>query len=349
MEIAFDAPEGCSGAEVFFGSLRSRTNRVRRASGTEPRTTLQVRLTRQPGRVLGELRIVDDRGGTDSRKVQGAGCEEVVQALSLTAALALDPAALLTTPPAEPVAGSGGPAGAATAAAASTSATAGATAAGTGTPGTPSASPAATPDATRAEAAVKRTEPEKAEPDEAERQEEVAPRPVPALELGLGPVALALLSESWGAGGAIVARKTLGGEGILRPTLGLAALYVRNDVGWSPDAALASLAALGATACPARFTASILTIEPCALVLGGWLSVTGRQLTYTSTADRFWLSAGATLRIAAFLGAGLSLALEGGASLVLLERRFYVTVPGNVVAETPTFSPVVGLGLTYGL
>jgi hypothetical protein len=47
------------------------------------------------------------------------------------------------------------------------------------------------------------------------------------------------------------------------------------------------------------------------------------------------------------LGRGFSLELEGGISVTLLERRFFASAPDNVVAETPGFSPTVGVALTY--
>ena len=86
-----------------------------------------------------------------------------------------------------------------------------------------------------------------------------------------------------------------------------------------------------------------------ALVLAGGLSASGLQVNYPRTVDRPWLSAGGTLRTAAYLGHGLSLELEAGVSASLLKRRCYATTPSNVVAETPRVSPVVGLGLTFGL
>jgi hypothetical protein len=312
VEVQLDGPEGCSGADAFMVSVRSRTRRVRRAEADELRTTLQVRLSRVHGQVLGELRMIDDRGGTDTRKVQGATCDEVVQALSLTAALALDPTSIISasTPTEQDTTG--------------LSAKPAETAA---PPSRPLSGPSVGP-----------------EPPSAPTS-----RPVPSFELGVGAIGLEVLSGSFSPGIAVGARKNLGKSGVFRPALGIALTYVRNDVLQSPDNAQVALAGMGATVCPLRGTVSVVTLQPCALLLGGWLSAAGRQLTHVGTVDRYWLSAGLTARMAAFLGHGISLELEGGATMPLVKRRFFATVPSNVVAETPTLSPVVGIALTYGL
>jgi len=315
IEIQLEGPDGCPGADAFFGFVRSRTARVRRADANEPHTILQVRLGRVHGSVVGELRLVDDRGGTDTRKMQGVSCDDVVQALSLTAALALDPTALLTVP----------------------SATTGAS------PEAPGASP--NPD----EAKRPRQEPEPELATTVAAPSGPALHPIPSYEFAAGPVALAVLAGSMSPGIAVAARKTFGKDGAVTPTLGLALGYVRNDVLQSPQDAQVALALAGASLCPVRLVASILTVQPCALLLGGWLAASGHQLTVVSTVDRLWLSAGGTLRAAALLGHGWSLELEGGISAPLLKRRFYVTTPDTIVGETPGISPIVGIGLAYRL
>ena len=315
VQVEFDAPAGCSDVDSFFSSLRSRTDQVRQADGGEPHTTLQVRLSRTRGRILGELRVVDERGGTDTRKVQGASCDDVVQALSLTAALAIDPSALLSAPAITSVPE---PASAALPAVAPTAAPA------TDRPGTDAPRPA-------------------------DSLAQRATTPVPSVEIGVGPVGAALLSASFSPGVTFFARKILAGDGAFRPTLGIAIAHIRNDVLSSPGVVQVSLTDLAGTVCPLRWSASGVTLQPCVLAVMGWLTASGLQVTHTNSVDRLWLSAGGVLRAAAFLGRGLSLELEAGISAPFFKRRFFATIPSNVVAETPAISPVVGLGLTYGL
>jgi hypothetical protein len=265
---------------------------------------------------VGELRIIDKAGETDTRKVQGATCDEVVQALSLTAALAFDPSALfcVSQPSSEAV-----PAAPAQ-------------------PTTPAPQTALVP-------------PAKKEPAPATALSAEPPMPtahvVPEVEMAVGLVGLSVLAGTFNPGIAVSARKTFARSQSFRPTLGLSLAYVRNDVVQSPRDAKAALAVVGATVCPLRWSPSIFTVQPCALVLGGWLSASGIGLGRVDTANRSWLSAGLTIRAAAFLGHGFSIGLEGGIHLPVLKRRFFATTPNNVVAETPGVSPIVGLDLTY--
>jgi len=97
IRIVFDAPADCSTGEAFYQGVRSRTDRVRRAETGETGTELGVRVTKTSGKVHGELNLTGEHGESDRRVVDGETCDEVVEALSLTAALALDPTARLST------------------------------------------------------------------------------------------------------------------------------------------------------------------------------------------------------------------------------------------------------------
>jgi hypothetical protein len=316
IEVQFDGPQGCSSAEAFWIGLRARTARVRRPAAEEPRAVVQVRLSRTPSKVVGELRIINDHGETDNRKVQGATCDEVVQALSLTAALAFDPNALLSVPQ-------------------------------------PSFEAAAAEDAQPPDAGSQTVvvPPVKQEPAPALIPATEAPtreaRAVPDVEMGAGLVGLTVLSGSFSPGIAVSVRKNLGRNPSFRPTLGLGLEYLRNDAVQSPRDAQAALAVVAASACPLRWSPSVFTVQPCALVLGGWLSASGIGLNHVNSASRAWLSAGLTIRAAALLGRGFSIGVEGGIDLPVLKRRFYASAPDNVVTETPSASPIVGLELIY--
>jgi hypothetical protein len=103
IRIVFDAPPDCSTIEAFYQGVRSRTDRVRRAETGETGTELGVRVTKTAGKVHGELNLTGEHGESDRRVVDGETCDEVVEALSLTAALALDPTARVSRAAAPPV------------------------------------------------------------------------------------------------------------------------------------------------------------------------------------------------------------------------------------------------------
>lgn len=327
VEVQFEGPSACSEATAFFASLRSRTTHVRVAEGDEPRTTLRVRLARDRTQVVGELRIIDDSGATDMRRVRGANCDDVVQALSLTAALALDPTAVLSVSPEE----------------------ADANAVPSGHAADSDSAPPPVTDKTPV--VEKKPEPVAEEPQKIVVVEETPtpPRPTPSFELDAKLLGLLLLSGEFSPGLALEARKSLGHGKVFRPAFGLAFVYARNDLLRPPSEAAATMLAGAASACPVRLRAGFFTAQPCAALWTGLLRVAGRQLTRENQVSHLWLSAGLTLRLLATLGHGLSLHVEGGFQSPLIRRRYFVTIPSNVIAETPTISPVVGLGLTYGI
>ena len=254
---------------------------------------------------------MDARGGTDTRRVQGANCDDVAQALSLAAAVALDPSVLLPATVTLPA---------------------------------PATTAPANPLPTIAPTVVEPVDVRKPADSTSSR----AFQSDPHFQLGTASVGSVLLSSGISPGMAVFGRWTPAGSGRFRPTVGLAVTYLRNDVLQSPGAAQASLAGLVVTLCGLGWGASIMTMKPCGLVMAGLLSVSGQQAVRTSSVDLLWLSVGAVARTAVRLGRGFSLDLEVGVSAPFLRREFYTTLPSHVVEKTPTLSPMAGLGLNYG-
>ncbi|WP_437323533.1 hypothetical protein [Sorangium sp. So ce381] len=98
IRIDFDAPADCATADQFYQGIRARSDRVRLAADGENGWGVRVRLSRGGAGVHGELRVVHAGGETDTRIVDATSCDVVVQALSLTASLALDEVAEVTAP-----------------------------------------------------------------------------------------------------------------------------------------------------------------------------------------------------------------------------------------------------------
>ncbi len=102
IRITFAAPPGCPDEQAFTGELRARTARARLAWPGEPARTFRVTITRHAGQTLGNLTIEEAGGGSAVREVTGRTCPEVVSALALVMALAIDPHALTTVHPPSP-------------------------------------------------------------------------------------------------------------------------------------------------------------------------------------------------------------------------------------------------------
>jgi hypothetical protein len=301
--IEVEAPVDCAGGAEFYERIAARTHRVRPAAPAEPALRFRVRLREVPGGVRGELYMLGEQGETDRREVDGATCDEVVEALSLTAALAIDPEAGL-------VAGDA------------------AAAAETGPKDAPRRS---TPPAVPAEP------PRESAPEESQSF---------GLELGGELAAGEVVSPFVALGAGVFARLFGKGREGWRPTLGLRLLHLRNDIFTTPVHASVRFTALAVEPCPVRVDANgLFQWEPCAVLAGGFIQARGKSVTNPSSVVRSWWSVGALIR-ALTLGEP-RLQFELGFSAPLVRRRFVLTSPDNVVAETPAVSVLGAFGLSF--
>jgi hypothetical protein len=352
IRVVFDAPAGCSDAEAFMSGVLGRTDLARRAGAGEPGLSLSVRLGRSGARVRGELRLGDESRGGYVRKVEGASCAEVVEVLSLSAALALDPSARPTPtprppatavepsppdhPPSPPPPSLARPASPATP-----------------PPAPPPPAPAAS--AAEAAAAAGTANAGAAEPPPALRVSPPAPRPRHvALGLELSAVGAEVLSSHLSLGGAVhirVSKKTADG---IDPSLDAGAVYLDNQLlhstggGSGVDTRLSALTLAGCLGWGIRGPGA-LVVQPCASAVGGWLTARDPALTNPRSVGRSYWSLGALMRAAMPLGGGFSVHLDAGVGAPLVTRRFVTFVPDETVAETPVIYPALGVGVGYGV
>jgi hypothetical protein len=379
LRVDFDAPAGCGSAEAFRRGVAARLEHAA-ASNEVPPARIQVRLTRDGDRVLGELRLSHEQAPADTRTVEGATCDEVVDVLALTAALALQPAAARaaprpTPPPAvrAPTTRETGPA--------TTRGTAARNGAGTATAGARPAPSAASPRAAREAPAVASAAPPPppppvevaappppppppppeppAPPPPPPIVERPAPPPHPAtgayLEIGAGAALARILSSSVSSGpgpnlgGGVMLGVAYAREDGIPRSLRLGWLYLPNDFLLPGTDVVDRWNAFTLTACPGwGLRHGALDVQACARTIGGWITATG-AVTNPRSASRSWFSGGALLRGGADLGAGFSLELEAGIDAPLFHRQFYITTPLETVAETPPVSLLVGIGLSRRL
>jgi hypothetical protein len=350
VRVVWDAPSGCSDAESFFAAVASRAERIRRAEPGEEGARLEVKLTRLGPKVHGELRLGSD--DSELRKVDGATCDEVAEALSLTAALALSASARV------PGGAAGGPGltGSSTPAQAAPapppSAAPAPPAAPTVAPSPPAASAPVAPAPASVPAPFQGPAPALASPGAAP-----ASRPAPSrrsfaswLALGLGPAAGQVVAPHLSVGGTAQLRVAPPSQDHLASSAALAFLYLRNDLLGRGGEPVFRLAAATVTGCPGwGWRGSIASVELCATGLGGWLLASDTGVTVSRSVSRSWWSAGAVLRARAEVGAGFVLQLDASASVPLVKRRFVTTTPEQTVGTSPAVAPLLGLTLAHGL
>ncbi|MES1209645.1 MAG: hypothetical protein ABUS79_27225 [Pseudomonadota bacterium] len=356
VRIDFAAPAGCADGDVFWGGISSRTERARAARPGEPAMRMTVRLTRAGAKVHGELRISNPGGRLEARRVDGATCAEVVQSLSLTAALAIDPLAA-ATPAAAPAPAAGG------------KATNAPTDEGRAEPVTPAA-----PEPPAPPASAGRQEPPAAPPRAAEPASppappapEPLPPPAPGPETirtvaprvetrpGSGPalsaaaVAVRVLSSSVSFGGQVSAGYT-SRTSARAPSLTASLSFVAGDFFRSGEDLAVRWYAASIGGCPGWVLGGVATVEPCVRVTGGALTATDHNVANQRTSDRWWGSAGVVLRGEVGRGAGFWLRAELGVDFPIVERRFKLdTTPPQVVGATASISPTLAIGVVHGL
>ena len=101
VRLRYAAPAECPTADDFAAEVRARTALARISAGAGPDTTLDVHIKNVEGGSAGTIRLYTDVGATTPREVKAATCVQVVSALALMAALAIDPEAS-TEPAPEP-------------------------------------------------------------------------------------------------------------------------------------------------------------------------------------------------------------------------------------------------------
>ena len=100
LRLRYAAPQTCPNAGAFLAQVIARTPLARPARHDEPATALSVVVTQVPGGSAGTLELVGPDATTSVRRVSAADCEQLVSALALMTALAIDPNA--STAPAPP-------------------------------------------------------------------------------------------------------------------------------------------------------------------------------------------------------------------------------------------------------
>jgi hypothetical protein len=321
VRLELSAPSGCSSPRELLFAIQRRNGRVRLASDTEAALSLRVTIRADESGASGDLTVLTSEGETSARHVTGSSCQDVADALALTAALSLGSYEL--SPPAN----------------APSSAS--------------ESSPSASAPSAQATSQPRRSKPG---PDAAPlRDSGVFPDRRSSssrwlVEAGAQASLGQMVAPHVQAGGGLLGRVRLERSDLVSPSLTLSLTHTRNELFESSRHAGLYLTGVSLSACPISLRASAgVRLEPCAVASAAELKAAGRDLPAAETVSRSWWAAGALARLAVSPWADLAFEVEGGALVPLVERRFVVEPSGRSLGSTPKFAPFVTAGLAYAL
>lgn len=313
IRLTYEAPSTCPPETVFAGQLRARTSRAEIVESGEERSFAISVKAGDRGALRGRLDIrANERSYV--REVDGRTCDEVVAALALIAALAIDPhastkaVAALEIPPPEPVA-----------------------------PLVVEERPFAFgPSAIDALA----------------RPLERAPRPIAksggvamtvggdvTLRTGLLPANTPLVGVAVGVAADESSRS------VLSPSAFVTASTSLGDLRATSGGAAAKVSWLGARSslCPVRFALSqTWDVRPCAAFELGRMRARSEGLSDPQADDRLWFAVGGSLFFQWNVARHVLLAAHGAVLAPIRQDRFYAG-PSTTLFEVP------GLGTSWGI
>ena len=330
IRLRFEAVDGCPNEAAFLDQVRARTEKARVAAVGEKARTFSVRLTQEGRSIRGRLAIEESADPASLREVTGERCAEVVSALALITALAVDPQAS-TAPPARlpPPRPPAPPIGSEVAA-----------------PGGSSA-PAAAPPPPRSRLPPNHPAPYLPPPSWASL--EVAPLPViPGVAEARGPswrfsvgiavAALGGIAPTLAAGGTFFLEAARVDRGALAfaPSLRLTAIQADSGyVSVAPAVARFQLRMARAEICPARLLlAASVSLGACASFDVGAVLAEGWGVSESQSRQRPWAAPGVGGRLRWAIAEEIELQIEGGGSFPLVRDTFFVA-PNTDVHAVP--------------
>ncbi len=310
LHLRYRVPAGCPSRESFTEQVARRTNKASWTAPNDRIRTFEVSVALGKDGVRGRLVILDPDSTTPAlREVPGKSCDEVVGALALITALAIDPAATLAPLP-QPQ-----------------------------TPPEPRPKPKPRP----------RPEPKPKPRPEPKPKPPPTPEPPPATAppsarwrwlLGVGAQATSGLGDK-------LAAVFPGYLGLAHTSSDWLAPSFRLGVSILPDRLLTHPLAQGQlsritaklSACPVKAEIAGLVLRPCASLEAGALIARGEGVDKPQTSANPWLAAGVGGRLQLFPIDWLLLEINGELGLSLIRPRFIVAP----AIEVGTAAPIFGL------
>jgi hypothetical protein len=342
IRIQFSAPDKCPDQDAFERALRRRTAKFQIATDRELARQFAVTITFAGSTPMGRLAVHGPGAEPSERTVSGKSCEEVVAALALMTALAIDPGHVPTATRPTAIVSS-----------------------------TPSSNEARTPSPVRATAGITQETPieapaptAEANPEESARSArvpieavsaEVAPREPWTWSVGMHGQATFHTGPTTGLGAALFIDASAPGDGLPSPALRLGLSANRSEKTLTSGAgATFTWTTLVAEGCPVRLVRPgiPLAFQPCLAVHVGLLRGQGENLDERAQATNLWADLGPVGRVRAAIAKHL--VVEAQVTVLFPLRRITFEVqdagPGSAsstVYAVPHIGARVGLGLAY--
>ncbi len=307
--IEYRVPPSCPSDATFAAQLTARAPRLRRVYGG-PSRSFVVEVKAHEGAYRGQLLALEAGGGEAAREMVGDSCDEVVGALGLVLALAIDPMASLASPVStgQPMANP---------------------AAARAVRAFPIADPLVAPAAPEIGAHAGRTAlASPAGVDQTSLSSSAAPARI-QFAAGGGVASTLGVAPSPMAGFALFVEAA---PALASSWLPLLRLGVQQAWSGAVDVTGAGSARFSSTvgtldACPLRWGTDRLALMPCVRLDGGVLGGRGSNIAHPSSSERLWFDAGAVARLRWAFAWRLFADLEAGALVPITRPRFHFDAP----------------------
>jgi hypothetical protein len=311
--LQYSAPAQCPQEAPFVRRVNDKTPLFRVVPSGQARRRFRVSVE-GVAPSTGRLTIAGGGDPLAERVMQGESCQEVVEALALAVALAVDPKAADPRP--EPTAESN-----------------------------------AAPVASAPVAAVPRPAPPPV-PTEPRRLERPTQQTAHAAPMGYG-LGASVVGAAWATPNPLVG-PAVTAELLNAPAGVLAALRLGVEQGWSktmqangwPVGFERTLARV--EACPVAWTAGGIQVMPCGQASGGIVQATSEQIPRATHVVRPWISVGADALVRVGLGGHVSADMRVGVDFALARDRF-IFQPDVLIYQAPWASGFAAVGLFYQL
>lgn len=320
VNIEYTAPAACSSLDSFYRGVRVRTDRVRLASPGELGVQIRVRVFRVGRIIRGELTIGEHQAEDETRRVDGVSCDEVVEALSLTAALAIDPNASLLS----------------RSSTADNDALSDVRQGSIANTGAPTIAPG--PPGLQGSAASTGPSNPSGSPLAQSNRFDLSAQAVASSYVTHG----LMLGPQGGLRLLVPVRPTT------RVSAGMQVFHVSNDWFGTGDSSRFQITGVGLSLCPLQSAFSDrLEVGACASARGGLLKASGLGLSHPQSVGRSWWTMGLDALGTLCLYGPWRLELSAGMAVPLIVREFTAGTPGQDVGKTPVMAVQAGLGVAY--